>query len=399
MRPSIIVAGLAGALGIVIAAGPLAAQEWRASALAGRIRSSLDPVASERVALGVQYDGPTTGLRLTGGVPLRAEEPWAGAASAWTRLAVRRQGLLAGVDVAGSALLTVDRAADGVRPPTGSFPDPFEPPAPVRGDRSGHAFAAQAMPVVGYEGARVQVHARAGVSRYSVSIGEQRADRSVQLADLQVTVAPTTSLALVPVIRHFRAPDEDPSLFAGISAVTASRVGSVWASVGRWTSGAGEGTPWSVGGRLPLHTLVSLEGAVRHDTFDPLHLQPGQTSWSVGLSVRLGGAARPVAPPVPAAYVDGRATIRLPASAARTQPSIAGDFNDWTPAPMTRAGEHWTYTVALSRGVYHYAFVGADGAWFVPEDVPGRRDDGMGGHVAVLVVPGVTPGVTPGVNP
>jgi hypothetical protein len=37
-------------------------------------------------------------------------------------------------------------------------------------------------------------------------------------------------------------------------------------------------------------------------------------------------------------------------------------------------------------GVYHYAFVAEDGTWFVPESVPGRQDDGMGGHVAVLVV-------------
>jgi hypothetical protein len=35
--------------------------------------------------------------------------------------------------------------------------------------------------------------------------------------------------------------------------------------------------------------------------------------------------------------------------------------------------------------VYHYAFrTGA--RWFVPEGTAGRRDDDMGGHVAVLVV-------------
>ena len=40
----------------------------------------------------------------------------------------------------------------------------------------------------------------------------------------------------------------------------------------------------------------------------------------------------------------------------------------------------------LAPGVYHYAFVAEDGTWFVPESVPGRQDDGMGGHTAVLVV-------------
>ena len=68
------------------------------------------------------------------------------------------------------------------------------------------------------------------------------------------------------------------------------------------------------------------------------------------------------------------------------QPSVGGDFNQWKPAPMRREGKYWSYTVAASPGVYNYAFVTADGDWFVPEDVPGRRDDGMGGKVAVLVV-------------
>jgi hypothetical protein len=141
-----------------------------------------------------------------------------------------------------------------------------------------------------------------------------------------------------------------------------------------------------LGGRLQLHRIVALDGGVRRDTYDPLALQPAQTSWSVGLSVLLAGRTRTVAAPVPAAYVDGRATIHLPLTAAGTRPSIAGDFNDWKPSPMEREGDHWSYTVAVPRGVYSYAFVAGDGTWFVPENTPGRKDDGMGGHVAVLVV-------------
>jgi hypothetical protein len=53
---------------------------------------------------------------------------------------------------------------------------------------------------------------------------------------------------------------------------------------------------------------------------------------------------------------------------------------------MTNTAGSWTYTVAVAPGVYNYAFVNEDGEWFVPESVPGRKDDGMGGHVAVLVV-------------
>ena len=242
------------------------------------------------------------------------------------------------------------------------------------------------MPVLGYEWAAVQLQARAGVSRYSATFGDQRADRSVTLADLQATVTPTSALAIVPVVRRFQAAGEAAALYSGVSAVTASSTGSLWASVGQWTGGRSEGTPWSVGGRLSLHPLVSLDGAVRRDTFDPLSLQPAQTSWSIGLSVLTFGRARPVAPPVAAAYVNGRATIHLPVSATTARPSIAGDFNAWKPAPMEREGDYWVYRVVVTPGVYNYAFVGADGTWFVPEGVPGRKDDGMGGVVAVVVV-------------
>lgn len=382
MRGHVMAAGLSAALGFTMSGAPLAAQEWRASAQAGRIRSALDPAPSESFALGLQYDDPTTGLRLTGGVPIRSDNPFGAGANAWKRLSVRRRSVLAGLDLGGSAFLAVDRGEQ----PASRLPGPFDPPSPLRADRSGHAFAGQAMPVLGYEGVDFQLHARAGVSRYAARFGDTRSDRSVRLADLQATVTPTSSLAVVPVVRRFQAPGEAASTFAGVSAVTASTLGSLWASVGHWTGGRSAGTPWSVGGRLSLHSLVSLEGAVRRDTFDPLYLQPAQTSWSIGLSFLVAGRARRVAPPVPAAYVNGHATIHLPTSATSARPSIAGDFNAWKPAPMEREGDHWTYTVAVPRGVYNYAFVGADGTWFVPDGVPGRKDDGMGGQVAVLVV-------------
>jgi hypothetical protein len=53
---------------------------------------------------------------------------------------------------------------------------------------------------------------------------------------------------------------------------------------------------------------------------------------------------------------------------------------------MQQSGDAWTYTTELAPGVYNYAFVDASGKWFVPDGHPGRKDDGMGGAVAVLVV-------------
>jgi len=384
MRAHIVRTSLIAALGLTMSSAPAAAQEWRVSAQAGRIRTALDPAPSESFALGLQYDDPTTGLRLTGGVPMHSADALRGGASAWKRLSVRRRGVFAGLDVAGNAFVAVDRPVQGTS--SGPLPGPFDPPTPLTADRSGHAFAGQAMPVLGYEASAFQLQLRAGVSRYAATFGDQRSDRSVGLADLQATVTPTSAFAIVPVMRRFQATGEAATTFTGISAMTASTSASLWASVGRWTGGGSEGTPWSVGGRVSLHPRISLDGAVRRDTFDPMFLQPAQTSWSVGLSVLTSGRARTVAPPVPSAYVNGRATIRLPVSATNTRPSIAGDFNAWQPVPMEREGDHWVYRVAVTPGVYNYAFVGADGAWFVPESVPGRKDDGMGGHVATVVV-------------
>jgi hypothetical protein len=313
---------------------------------------------------------------------MRSGDPLRGGASAWKRLAVHRSGVIAGLDLAGNAFRAVDRSAQPATP----LPFPFDPPAPGGADRSGYALAGQLMPVLGYEGYPVQLQLRAGVSRYAAKFGDQRSDRSVRLTDLQVTLTPASSFAIVPVAQRYQARGETSTMFTGVSAMTASGAGTLWASIGRWTGGRSEGTPWSVGGRLSLHPVVSLDAAVRRDTFDPLSLQVAQTSWSIGLSVLASGRARPVTPPVPAAYENGRATIRLPVSATATPPSIAGDFNGWKPAPMEREGGYWVYRVVVVPGVYNYAFVGADGTWFVPENVPGRKADGMGGFVAVVVV-------------
>ena len=378
--------GLAIVVMLTSAASSLPAQDWHVSAQAGRIRSVLDPSAavSESFALGLRYDDPNAGLRVSAGVPRHSSEALWSSIGGWKRLAPRFGGFRAGIDIAGNAFLSMDRAKSEL-----PVPGPFDPPTPPGtpiADRAGHALAGQALPVLGYENARFQVHARAGLSRYAAEFSGQRLDRSVRLADLQVTLMPASSVAFVPTVQRFRADGEPAFTYAGVSAIAASAIGMAWGSIGQWSGDDDIGTPWSAGGRLRLHPLVALEVGARHDAFDPLYLQPAQTSWSMGLSLRLGGRSRSVRPPVPAAYVDGRATIRLPVSASKAQPSIAGDFTEWKPVPMQRHGDDWTYVIAIAPGVYNYAFVTAGGEWFVPESVPGRKSDGMGGHVAVLVV-------------
>ena len=91
-----------------------------------------------------------------------------------------------------------------------------------------------------------------------------------------------------------------------------------------------------------------------------------------------------------------RRCLRAPATGARSSPSPRVPRRAGRPSPATSPGGSRCRCSATalagptqrssSRGRYHYAFVAEDGTWFVPESVPGRQDDGMGGHVAVLVV-------------
>ena len=357
------------------------AQEWHVTTEAGRIRSALDPAAATpSISLGLRYQDLSTALRISGGVPTRSDEALWGGVGASKQFVLRTHSFLAGVDVMANAFALVDRS-----PAALPVPGPFGPPGTPNADRNGHAIAGQALPMLGYEGLRIQARIRAGASRYASRIGGASRDRTVTLADAQITWMPAGTFALSPVVQQYRAAGEETVMYVGTSLLTASSSGSLWATAGTWSTDSVSDLQWAAGARLRLHPNVSLEGSARHSAFDPLYLQPAQTSWSIGVSVLLG-RARVVAPPVPAAYRDGKALIRLPVSASKTAPSIAGDFNAWTPAPMQRDGDSWSYTIALTPGVYHYSFVSSTGEWFVPVGVAGRKDDGMGGHVALLVV-------------
>lgn len=370
----------------ILSPGVVPAQ-WRADLQAGRIRSTLDPSAhgTESVVAGLGYEDLTTAFRISTGIPTRPEAPYWGAFGASRRLAFRVRGFIAGVDVAGNGFYFQDRT--GRASPGGGLLGPLPDPAV---DRSGHALAGQVLPLLGFETGQVQIQGRAGVSYYTVTSGEQRGERTVKLGDIQIVLQPSPTFALVPVVRAFQAENEETATFAGLSGVVAHGRASFWGNAGQWLGGADTAwsaqTAWGAGGSFRLTDRVTANASARGDGFDPLYLRPPQTSWSAGLSFHFGGRPNGRAAPVPAVYERGLATIRLPASQASAPPSVAGDFNGWTPARMQRAGEFWSYTVAVAPGAYNYSFVSADGEWFVPKDVPGRKDDGMGGYVAVLVV-------------
>lgn len=371
-------------MALMLVSVPVHAQQWHVDAQAGRIRSALDPNApeTETVVLGLRYDDLLTGFRLSAGVPTASAEPLWGAIAGARRIAAWRGSFFGGLDVGGHAFLMHDPVERTREIPGGGL---FKPPTVERlPSMSGSAFAAQGLPVVGFENASVQAYARAGVSYYSSNFGEQKRTRTVQLGEAQLTYSPNAALALIPAVRHYRA-NEGNYTHAGISAVASLGAASIWGSAGQLSGDSSSAGTWGAGAALRLGNRASLAASVRHDAIDPLYMTPSQRAWSLGASVRVGGTGLRGAP-IPARYENGFATIRLAISQAKVQPRIAGDFNDWKPAPMQREGDNWTFTVKLEPGVYNYAFVNEHGEWFVPEKHAGRKDDGMGGHVAVLVV-------------
>jgi hypothetical protein len=360
---------------------PLSAHQWSVEAHAGRIRSALDPAAphSETFMIGLRYDAPATAFRISTGIPTSSTQPLWAAVGAGKRLTLRSGGIVGGVDLSGHGFVLHDRV-ERTREVPGLFANSLQDLPGL----SGHAVAGQLMPLIGYEAGRFQVHGRAGVSHYSGEFGGQSRERTVKMVDAQVLFAPAPSVALTPLVRHFIA-EEDTYTYAGVTAGFAQGRTGLWATVGQWLGSESQEIPWAIGATARIHDRATLHASVRNDALDPLYLNPPQTAWSLGMSVHLNRLANAVAP-VPAAYVNGRATIRLAASRSSAAPRIAGDFNGWKPQPMQRAGDFWTFSVPLAPGVYNYAFVNERGDWFVPEKHPGRKDDGMGGHVAVLVV-------------
>jgi hypothetical protein len=357
------------------------AQAWHIEARAGMLDFNAGAESlpsSTTVGVGLGYVHRHGWLQLTTGVPFGNEDPLWAAADAGGRIGWTRGPLTAGIDLAGQGF--VQRYSRALEQPGGVL----TAPSVIEGTEHGYGLAGQVLPVVAVERGRFSAQARGGIARYRSTLGEQDAARHVSLADLQLGVRPSASLQLMLDGRQYWA-DERDYTFAGITALVAGRRASAWGSIGQWLDPSDAPLSWSAGSALRLADRLELIAGARRDAIDPLYGSLPRRSYSVGL--RLGmGATAPSPRPVPSAYVDGRATIALRASEVEGAPRVAGDFNDWRPAPMTRRGDAWTFSVALQPGVYEYAFVTDDGTWFVPPSTPGRRDDGMGGHVALLVV-------------
>jgi hypothetical protein len=385
--PGALVGTLLVALAVgLFAGGEVGAQAWTADLHAGRSSFGAPPLGagSTNATMGVRFADGHRLFHASLAAPLAAEDLFWGVLGAGDRLAVRRGRFEGGVDVSGLGHLQRD---------------------PVT-DRGGSGVRGEVMPFVSASVGTLVVEVRSGASLYRGRIGGESWARNLHVSDLSLSLPLPLPLPsggrehLHPVrlggeLRHLQPRgDEGAYTWAGGSVSGGTGRAGMWLSLGRWVQGiASEDSSTGFGGgasfALSPRTVLWAQG--RREPFDPFFLGSDRTSWGLGASYRMGAPVPP--PPLRGAEIRerGKVTIRLPLSEAGSPPAVAGDFSGWDPVPMHRRGSNWEVTLQLPPGAYRYAFHSGTGEWFVPVGVPGRRDDGMGGWVATLIVPAGSP--------
>jgi hypothetical protein len=176
--------------------------------------------------------------------------------------------------------------------------------------------------------------------------------------------------------------------YPALSADATVRTGpaTVSATVMRWFGSDVKDVGWSLGAGVSPGTF-DVWAALQQEAREPLYWNEARRTWALGVTKRMGSRNPSRASSAGAQLNTGSALIRVPAGSGAEPLFVAGDFTGWELRPMRRAGSEWHLRVPLSPGVYRYSFVDSQGRWFVPEGTSGRRSDGFGGHVAVLVVP------------
>lgn len=375
---------------LVFALAPSAwSQEWRASARFGQVTydgASTGTSGASSVVLGIGRTAPRDWLGASVALPLGADPFWI-VLGGWRRLETRGTfGPL--LDLSAHGFIQRQSTTTTGVPTQGPVPGPFQPPTVTTTDLVGEGAGGELMAGLFAGSPSIRFEIRAGAAAQRSSLEASQPGRALPTGDARLTLiqAPLTraQFTLQGETRGWL-DDTVTHVYAGSTLQIARGPLRLWGSLGQWVNGGRNGLVWSVGGATALGPQLELQLGGRGNAFDPLYLNSTVTSFWGGLSLRLP-TGRTVRAPVPARLPNGQAVIRIPVRSAKGAPSIAGDFTDWKPVPMERDGSHWTFTAALKRGVYHYAFVAEDGTWFVPPSVPARRSDDMGGQVAVLVV-------------
>jgi hypothetical protein len=354
---------------LLVTSSAVHAQTWTADLYAGgtRYQALADRVSATNVIANIRYQGLRS-LQAYFSVAAPLDDnaaPWtaAGTAARLTRFTT------------GALSYGLELGAHGY-----GFRDP-------ESDDVGGGAALSGLPFVTLTHRLAALELRGGWQQHVFGYADTSGGRGLLETGARATVAGKL-FALQLDARWLRA-TEAAYPFAGVQLSAAPAFVRFWGWTGRWFGDDRPGTVWGIGGSVPLGGLGEVWVTLRREATDPLFENLPRRGWNVGFSRQLGNrraAAAALAPRVDR----GAVQIRLPVSAVRTQngapPSVAGEFNDWQPTPMRRENGIWVLDLPLGAGVYRFAFVTPDGQWFVPELYPGRMEDGMGGHVAVLVV-------------
>ncbi len=238
---------------------------------------------------------------------------------------------------------------------------------------------------------RLRLGARHGMAVDGAVGGDATSQRLLGRAGTELGVRAGV-LDVRGMMDHWRA-GEGGYTQAGARVALVDRRIQAWAGLSTWLDDELSGTGWDVGAQLALTDRVGITARGGVQAQDILFQIPRQRSWSVALQVRTGAA--PPLPGLPVPVVrDGRRGVSLTLesdalpenSSPPAPPAVAGTFSGWERVPMRREGGRWVVELTLEPGVYEYAFVTAEGEWFVPPETPGRKPDGFGGHVALLIV-------------
>jgi hypothetical protein len=249
-------------------------------------------------------------------------------------------------------------------------------------DQVGTGAIADAMPFVRMSAGLGFVEGRGGWRGHTLSLAEVRERRDVFETGARGGYG--ARLRIEGDARWVHATEGTfPSV--GVSLAYVGGPVQMWGHTGKWLHADLDEATWGGGIAVSVSARSTVWANVRQQAPDPLYWNTTQRTWSVGMTQRLGRVVPPLR--IVSPTQTGSVVITLHASDAPSgEVSIAGDFNNWQPTPMHRDGDRWTIRLPLLPGVYHYAFRSATGTWFVPSSTLGRREDGMGGHVAVLLV-------------
>ena len=199
--------------------------------------------------------------------------------------------------------------------------------------------------------------------------------------------SPTVQLGVEPT----RFPDgwfTDAS--AGVTFERGRAVISLW-TVARLSSTYASTAAGSASLQVFVRPRVSLEVGGGSSLSDPYQGLP--RAGFITFAVRFHKSPRPPpvaavlqwAPLVPEPRGDSLVVrFRMPDARAV---AIAGDWNAWQPVRLRPLGDDvWEGTLVLRRGLYHFNLQVDGSDWVVPNGVA-TVPDGLGGMVAVLVVP------------